>query len=186
MGNTGHSFGAHCHFEVRNLSNVRIDPTPYLDADLPKVVASTPVPAPKVAPTYAIGQHVIFSTCYRTSTDPNSKAIGAPSMARNHGTITKIVPGTKNPYLLDSGLCWVNDGDIRGFYNQEVAPVVSAPTPVVVAPAQQIGTTYPIAKGDTLWALSRKFGVTVAQIQTANPGIVATALRIGQVINIPK
>ena len=35
MGNTGYSFGAHLHWEVRNTSDTYIDPTPYLDADLP-------------------------------------------------------------------------------------------------------------------------------------------------------
>ncbi|MBQ6817036.1 MAG: M23 family metallopeptidase [Bacilli bacterium] len=37
MGNTGHSKGAHNHFEVRNEKDVRIDPTPYIDSDLPSV-----------------------------------------------------------------------------------------------------------------------------------------------------
>ncbi len=35
MGETGNAYGAHLHFEVRNPSDRRIDPTPYLDANLP-------------------------------------------------------------------------------------------------------------------------------------------------------
>ena len=31
MGNTGKSFGAHCHFEVRTKSNVRTNPADFLD-----------------------------------------------------------------------------------------------------------------------------------------------------------
>lgn len=68
---------------------------------------------------YNVGDHVVFSTCYRTSIDDFSKHILAEKMVKNHGVITKIV-NAKNPYLLDNGMCWVNDGDIRGFYEEIV------------------------------------------------------------------
>lgn len=88
----------------------------------------TPEPTPQPTPTpstkYSVGQHVVFSTCYKSSTAPNSEAINARNMARNHGVITKIVAGAKNPYLLDNGLCWVNDGDIRNLYSAQ--PTMSA------------------------------------------------------------
>lgn len=41
MGKTGHSNGAHLHFEVRNTKDTRIDPTPYIDASLPNSLQLT-------------------------------------------------------------------------------------------------------------------------------------------------
>ena len=35
MSDSGKAFGTHLHFEVRNTKDTRINPTPYLDSDLP-------------------------------------------------------------------------------------------------------------------------------------------------------
>lgn len=72
----------------------------------------------KPATKYSVSQKVIFSTCYKSSTDNNNKVISAGKMLRNYGTITKIKNGTAHPYLLDDGLCWVGDSDIRGLYKE--------------------------------------------------------------------
>ena len=131
---------------------------------------STPAPAPQPTPTpttkYKEGDHVVFSTCYERSTDPISKAIPASKMARNHGVITGIYPGTHNPYLLDKNLCFVNDGDIRGFYNG----------------GSSGAQYYTVKAGDCLSVIAQKYGTTVSQLQSwngiSNPDLIYAGQKI--------
>lgn len=115
---------------------------------------------------YKVGDHVIFSTCYKSSTAPISEHLKASEMVRNHGTITRIVEGANNPYLLDEGLCWVNNGDIRGYYSQ---PSV---------------TYYTVVKGDTLSAIALKYGTTVNQLVSWNGIADPNLIVVGQKLRV--
>lgn len=61
---------------------------------------------------YKIGDHVTFDHVFISSTS-NIPLI--PYM--NHGTITRIEPQARNPYLIGNGLGWVNDDTITGKEN---------------------------------------------------------------------
>lgn len=129
---------------------------------------STPAPAPQPTPTpttkYKEGDHVVFSTCYASSTDPISKAIPASKMARNHGVITGIYPGTHNPYLLDKNLCFVNDGDIRGLYTET--------------------EYYTVKSGDTLSGIAAKYGTNYQHLALINGIANPNKIYVGQKIKV--
>lgn len=44
---------------------------------------------------------------------------------------------------------------------------------------------YTIKAGDTFFAIAKQLGISVDALQAANPGVNATTLKVGQVINLP-
>lgn len=61
---------------------------------------------------YKVGDHVTFDHVFISS---DSSVPLIPYM--NHGTITRVVAGARNPYLIGNGLGWINDESITGTMN---------------------------------------------------------------------
>ena len=94
MSDSGNAYGKHLHFEVWN-GNKRINPTEYLNKDLPSIEKLS----------YKVGDTVTINGVYISSTSQEKLR---PLITE--GEITKIVENTRNPYLLENGkIGWVND-----------------------------------------------------------------------------
>ncbi|PAW87250.1 MAG: hypothetical protein B9S33_06680 [Pedosphaera sp. Tous-C6FEB] len=68
------------------------------------------------------------------------------------------------------------------------APITPAPTPAPEpAPPAPAGEAkvHVVAKNDSFYTMSKKYGVGMKAIEAANPGVDSTRLKIGQKINIP-
>ena len=136
MGNTGNTTGAHTHYEIRTPENKYgkdIDPAAYMG--IPNVVGvyhsadyavklSEPQPSLSQPTQYKVGDVVSVNGIYTTSTSDKKL-----NPERNQGTITKIIAGALNPYLLDDGnLGWTNDYCIVTTANTQPEPT---PAPAV-------------------------------------------------------
>lgn len=102
MSDSGNAYGGHLHWEVRK-DGVKINPTEYLNRDLP-----SNAPDINVVTKHDIGEVVKINGVYVSSTSTEKLT---PKITT--GTITKIIEGARNPYLLDNGnIGWVNDNCI--------------------------------------------------------------------------
>ncbi|MCF6464492.1 LysM peptidoglycan-binding domain-containing protein [Clostridium sp. Cult2] len=70
--------------------------------------------------------------------------------------------------------------------NLQIGQVICIPQMAPPVPPCPNGFYYTIRPGDTIFALSQRFGVSVQAIINANPGIDPNNLQIGQVICIPQ
>lgn len=106
MGDTGNAYGAHVHFEVRNESDKTIDPTSYINADLPSAsgAPSTPTTSNETVYTVVAGDTVaaICRKYYSQSTKAEWDLIKNENGLDSNYTIypgqTLIIPttGTSN------------------------------------------------------------------------------------------
>ena len=64
-----------------------------------------------------------------------------------------------------------------------VTPPPVAPPPA--APPVAEGQEYTVVKGDTFATIAKKSGVSVKALETANPGVDAKKLQIGQKLHVP-
>lgn len=115
-----------------------------------KPSASTPAP---VQTTYKVGDKVAYNKIFTTATSTNGL-----KPRKTSGVITKILPGKANPYLIDGGTGWINDGCIT---------VGSTPVPAV--------NYYPVytAGGNSITMALKSMGIDFSlahrkQIASAN------------------
>lgn len=70
-----------------------------------------------------------------------------------------------------------------------VAPPVVTPPPIMPEPAPAApaaeAKVHVVAKNDSFYTMSKKYGVSMKAIEAANPGVDSTKLKLGQKVNIP-
>ena len=67
---------------------------------------------------------------------------------------------------------------------QVVNPASIQPGETLYIP-QRPTRTYIVQPGDTLWSIAQRYGITVAALQSANPGVDPARLTVGQGLTIP-
>jgi LysM repeat protein len=60
------------------------------------------------------------------------------------------------------------------------------PTRPEAAPSTERRATYRVQRGDTAFAISRRFGITVRDLVAANPNLNPAALKAGQILKLPQ
>lgn len=153
-------------------------PGPYLQSKLPYITeqvnkrlkeGAAPVETPTTpVTTRKVGDVVTISGIYTAS---NSTKRLNP--ARTSGTITKIIPGAKNPYLLNNGnLGWTNDGCIMDAAYSQVTTNTSV-------------TSYIVKSGDNLSKIGKDLGVNWKEIAELNGIHSPYIIYKGQNLKIP-
>lgn len=197
MGNTGNSFGAHLHFELRkyksnpcgNLHDLSayewLDPTDYLDAALPSSASPSPASVGNSVKSVKAGAKIKLNDVSVYGSE-SGKSIGARS-----GTYYVWSDEVRN------GRVRMTNSDARvGVYGQvsfwvnvaDIEPSESNAETVKPAPTPTAEKTYTVKAGDSLWAIAAKQlgnGGRYKEIMSLN-GLKDDVIYAGQVLKIPQ
>lgn len=126
-------------------------PGAYLMSKLDYIIAEAnkinnpPTPTPTPTTSRKVGDKVTINGVY-VSSDSTNKL----NPAYTTGTITKIISGARNPYLIDNGnLGWTNDN-------------------CIVSNTR----TYTVVNGDTLSSIAKRFNTTWQKIYNDNRAVI--------------
>ena len=151
------------------------------------LTSTTPVaPVVTVTPTQVVVAPTVVPTSAPTTTaNPGTYTVQwgdwLSKIANQFGVTTQALiaanPGI-NPNLISPGQVLNIPSSSAG-----LTPVPTT-SPSTNPPATN-PSTYTVQRGDWIYALARRFGVSVAALLAANPGINPNVLYPGQVLNIP-
>jgi peptidoglycan DL-endopeptidase LytF len=94
----------------------------------------------------------------------------------------KRVNGAVDPQKLQPGQVLALPGSVRTEGGQAEAP---SRRDAQASRSVSDAGLYPVAKGDTLWSLSRRFGVSLETLLSLNGELDPSRLQVGQVVTIP-
>lgn len=133
-----------------------------------------------------------------TDTPPPSRSTAsAPSEARDFETVSEestytVKPGDSVERIARKlGTSPATLNKLNGLKSTSIihpgqklkVPGKTATVESKVAPSRE-ARKHTVASGETFYRISRKYGVSVDELITANPGVDHRALRVGQVINV--
>jgi LysM repeat protein len=110
-------------------------------------------------------------------------------------TDTGLTEATNTPPPFEPPPTFVGPSGQPPVITQPTSPPPSSTPPTVTPPPQQLTAPPPaptepekehtVAKGDSFYTISKKYGVTVRAIAEVNPGVDSSRLKIGQKLKIP-
>lgn len=109
-----------------------------------------------------------------------AKGDSLTKIARVHGV---TVPELKTANGLSSDL--IRIGQVLSIPGRSSAPAAKPPVATAPAPTAVSAATYTVAKGDTLWGIARKLGVSAAELARVNGLNDPSKLKIGTVLKVP-